>query len=215
MAHAAAAVSAGQLPDEWFVSILNDRWRLGACLRSQQVRDALLGDAAQTESQAQAVREDIIQNTLSPAYQSALRVLERQANDFLDDREGINHVDRQKFLALRPRLHQYAVTQHKALLWSLGHSDFDPIKGRDVAAEWADYVGYACGGRGDRIFSQRVTTPLGEWFGALIDDTEEYLITLLADDVLPVMNRTLRAVALEAEELPAQTRVNSAGGNIS
>jgi hypothetical protein len=206
--HAAAAVSLGRLSNGWFQDLLNDRWIVAACLDSQSKRENLVNNPPGPDG-ALSIRFDLIQEDLSPAFQQALSDVRRRATDYTEN-QGVSDVDRQRFLGLRPRLHERAVEQHAALRWAFGDGDHDPITSREDAIEWADYVGYACPGTLPRAWVNRVASPVGEWMGPLIEDRSHYLISMLASDVLPAMCQSLRAAAEESSEMP-ETEPSSGG----
>jgi len=213
--HAAAAVAVGQVPDGWFGDLVNDRWTVAACLADESKRVGLCGRNSPDDEQAASVRMDIIQNTLSPAFQSALGTVRERAGDVTTDRDGVKHMDRQRFLALRPRLHQVAVAQHKALRQAFGAGDWDPLDSREAVIEWCDYVGYSCAGFLERDFTTRVASPMGQWWGSLTEDRGAELESLLAAEVLPAMNAALRVSGAESDEMAARSHFDSDGGNIS
>lgn len=214
LTHVASAVSAGHVPNAWFKDVLNDRWTVAACLADEEARKSLCAHPP-SESEAMSKRTDIIQKTLSPSFDSALTNLRQHAADFIDEDDGIDHVDRQRFLALRPRLHQFAVKQHTALRWAFGDAeDHDPIQTRADALEWANKVSAGCG-RYLTGFASEVANPVKNWWPALMLDGDQYLVTLLAERVLPAMNQLLRTAAFEADELPTRPAPAAGGGNIS
>lgn len=213
--HATAAVSVGQVPDGWFADLINDPWVVAACLADETHREHLCGDQAPNDETAQSVRMDIIQDTLSPAFQSALGFIRRQTADYTDDKEGIRHIDKQRYLALRPRLHELAVAQHKAIRKAFGAGGYEPLGSREAVVDWADYVGYSCAGVLPADFTRTVASPLGEWWFALTQGRGATLESILAAEILPAMNQALRTAASEAEELPARNIGNESGGNIS
>lgn len=210
-AHGAAAVSVGEVPDDWFSSLINDQWTVAACLSDPSDRRRLCGDAAPSASQARSRRTEIIRGTLSPAFGKALERVRTHAGDYVEDAQGIKHTDKQRFLALRPRLHQVAVEQHRALLEPFGVGEERPHD-RASVVEWADTVAYACaGGSLPSNWPRAVSMPSGEWCDALLNGRSSVLESNLAADVLPAMNEALRTAAKEADELAA--RRGGGGGN--
>ena len=202
--HVAAAISVGRVPDEWFSRLINDQWTFAACLDSHAKRERLCGNTAPTPSEARTERTRIIQDVLSPAFQKAVDVIRAQSGDFTDEQDGVRHVDRQKFIAMRPRLHQRVVDQHKALREPFGDSG---VRSQADAVEWADEVAYAASGHLPRDFTSRVCNPMSQWWTALANEQTAVLDSMLAEDVLPAWSN--------AEELASGTVESSSGGNLS
>jgi len=150
---------------------------------------------------AKGERTRIIQDDLSPAFQRALRVLRRQATDYTES-DGVADIDRQKYLALRPRLHERAVNQHSALRWAFGDGRHDPIQSREEAIEWLDKVAATCPDSKNDEWVQQSISPLGDWWSSLTSDRGAWLESQLAAKVLPAMNVSLRQAALEGSEMP-------------
>lgn len=213
--HAAAATSTGHVPDGWFSDLLNDRWVVAGCLNDPDRRAALCGDRSPDAAAVESVRLDIVQDVLSPGFQTALSSVRRRAMDHTDDGQGVKNTDKQRFLAMRPRLHQIAVAQHKALRQAFGLGDWEPLSSREDVIEWSDYCGYAAAGFLSREFTSRVASPLGEWWGSLTNDRGGELVSLLAAEVLPRFNAALRVSAAESDEMASRARFDSEGGNIS
>lgn len=213
-AHACAVVAVGRVPNQWFPDLVNDRWTVAACLRDQDDREQLT-DSAPNEERARSVRMDIISETLSPAFQSALAELRNHAGDYVEESGGLSHVERQRHIALRPRLSQLAEEQHTALQWPFGMGERDPLTSRADVIEWADYVGYSCAGGLANDWAQRVASPLGEWWGPLTDGRDAMLETLLAAEILPEMCRALRRAGRDSEEMGEPRPIEGGNGGIS
>lgn len=199
--HAAAAVSMGHVPPDFAVSLVNNRWRVAACLKHQEQRDALC-EYPPSERDAHGERQDVVEEILAPGFQAALRSVSRMAADYTDTEDGVENVEKQRFIAMRPRLHQHAVSQHEALCWAMGRTDRDPLTDRDSIQNWVDYCGYSCAGRLPTPVAREATSPYSDWWGALLDNESEHLTTLLAMDVLPAMIQGQRSVASDSEENP-------------
>jgi len=210
--HVAAAISVGRVPDEWFSHLINDQWTVAACLDSHAKRERLCGDTAPSPEEARTERTRIIQDVLSPAFQKAVDVIRAQSNDFTDDQDGVRHTDRQRFIAMRPRLHQRVVDQHRALREPFGESG---VRSRADAVEWADEVAYAASGHLPRDFTAKVVNPMSQWWTALANEQTTVLDSMLAEDVLPAWNSALRTASSNAEELPSGGVAGSSGGNLS
>lgn len=198
--HAVATVSAGQVDDDWHRKILSDRWRTAALLSDPAARDRM-AEHPPTAEHARSERQDIVQEDLIPAFRSALGQIRKWAGDYTDTAEGINGTDRQRFIGMRPRLHQLAVVQHRVLRRALDEADdHPPIQSREDVLEWVDAVVFATSGLVSDTFVRDVTAPLGEWWRPLTQDRGTVLELLLVSDVLPPMNRALRDAAERAEE---------------
>ncbi|RLM67060.1 hypothetical protein DVK05_06050 [Halorubrum sp. Atlit-8R] len=210
--HVAAAISVGRVPDKWFSRLVNDQWTVAACLDSHEKRERLCGDTAPSPSEARTERTRIIQDVLSPAFQKAVDVIRAQSGDFTDEQDGVRHVDRQRFIAMRPRLHQRVVDQHRALREPFGEAG---VRSQADAVEWADEVAYAASGHLPRDFTAKVCNPMSQWWTALANEQTAVLDSMLAQDVLPAWNSALRTAASNAEELASGTVASSSGGNIS
>mgnify|MGYP000327284106 CR=1 FL=1 len=211
--HVAAAISVGRVPDAWFSRLINDQWTVAACLDSHEKREALCGDTAPSPSEARTERTRIIQDVLSPAFQKAVDVIRSQAGDFVDEQDGVRHVDRQRFIAMRPRLHQRVVDQHRALREPFGETG---VRSQADAVEWADEVAYAASGHLSRDFTAMVCNPMSQWWTALANEQTAVLDSMLAEDVLPAWNSALRTACANAKELASGTaNSSSSAGNIS
>ncbi len=209
--HVASAICVGRVPDTWFSELINDQWTVAACLQDETRRVDLCGETAPSDSQAQTERTRIVQDVLSPAFARAVDVIRAQSADFTDEQDGVRHTDRQRFIAMRPRLHQRVVDQHRALRKPFG----DGIQSQADAVEWADNVAYAASGALDRGFTSRVCSPMSQWWDALANERVAVLDSLLAEEVMPAWNSALRTASANAEELPSGTVDASTGGNIS
>lgn len=209
--HVASAIAVGRVPDTWFADLINDQWTVAACLKNEGDRVELCGSKAPTDSQARTERTQIVQEVLSPAFQRAVDVIRAQSADFTDEQDGVRHTDRQRFIAMRPRLHQRVVDQHRALRKPFA----DGIQSQADAVEWADNVAYAASGALDRGFTARVCSPMSQWWDALANERVAVLDSLLAQEVMPAWNSALRTASSNAEELPSGTVDSSTGGNIS
>lgn len=209
--HVAAAISVGRIPDGWFSRLINDQWTVAACLDSPSQRRQLCGETAPSPSEARTERTRIIQDILSPAFQKAVDVIRAQSNDFTDEQDGVRHTDRQRFIAMRPRLHQRVVDQHRALRAPFGEG----VRSQADAVEWADEVAYAASGHLPRDFTATVCNPMSQWWTALANEQTAVLDSMLAEDVLPAWNSALRTASSNAEELPSGRVASSSGGNLS
>lgn len=200
--HAAAAISVGHLEPSFGRRIVSDRWRVATLLKSESDRERMCANPP-SEEIARSERQSIIQADLSPRFQEALSTMRGSAADYTDD-EGVEHLDKQRFIAMRPRVHQLAVAQHETLCWALDRAERQAVQDRQSVQKWLDYAGYACAGAlPDRVF-QNALSPASDWWGALIADDKQHLISLLAEDMLGPMTDALYVAATNAEERPSK-----------
>lgn len=212
--HAVAAVSAGSVPNEWFSDAIGNRWLVACCLADEDDRERLCSRDV-PQHIAESRREDLLHETVSPAMEKGLELLRSNSRDYTEDVGGIKQTDRQRFLGMRPRLHQIAVAQHRAILEALGHRN-GGLNDRREVADWADYVVYACGGFTPDRFSARVTAPMGQWYSDLVSPGGSVVVEfLLAEEMLPAANQALRAAVREGEELAARRAPSNSDGGIS
>ena len=195
--HAVAALSFGNVDDDWFLNLLSDRFRVGALLANPEQREALC-EHPPSESQAEFVRDSIQQATLSEAFRASRAQIRASAADFTDGDGGAGNPERQRFLAMRPRLHQIAVAQHNAL-----ESAFTAFGSRRAILDWADHLDYATLGFLPEGFPSRVTSPTSDWWTVLTrDGGGAWLEMRLAESVLPACNEALRAAMETGSEEP-------------
>lgn len=193
--HAAASVAVGDLPDDWAVSVIGDRFWTAALLTDSERRERLTTHPP-TGDVAASVRGELRDKYLDPAFQRARTRLRQQSNDHDD---AVEDLDRQKYLALRPRVHQVAVRQHRVLRDAMGIGPHAPLNSRTGVRDWISRVGLACGGRTGG-WADAVRAPNSEWWKLLNGEAGMYLLVRLADELLPPMNRMLRQVSVEGTE---------------
>ena len=194
--HAVAVMSLGHIEDQWFNELLGDRYRVGALLSDQADRDDLCTHPPD-DAAAEFIRDDLQQKRLSRAFQSARAEMRAQGADFTET-EGQNDPGSQRFIAMRPRVHQIAVAQHNAL-----HQAFGGFDSRRGVLDWADYVDYATTGYLPDGFPGDVTSPMSDWWQVLTGESQgAWLESRLAETVLPAANRALRDAMLSGTEEP-------------
>lgn len=212
--HDVAACTLGRVADEWHKSILTDRWTVAALLADHRDRQSI-SDHAPGKEQVNSVRLDMYKDDLLPPCQSAIKWFWRRTTEYAGQDQNPVDPTKQKFLAMRPRLDELVSDQRRVLYWALdeetgpGEANVDhdgPITDRQDALEWADAVGYATNGAVDPDFASRVCTPTSEWWNPLLKTRGTWLQFLLADDVLPPMNLSIREAADTAAEFPAEER---------
>jgi len=199
--HAAAALSFGHVPDDWFVSLLRDRFRIAALLEDADKRDALTPHAPDAD-QAAVVRDSIQQTTLSEAFRQARADIRSSSSDHP---EGQADPEQQRFLGMRPRLHEVAVEQHDVL-----QSTFLGFDSRRAILDWADHLDYATLGFLPAGIPSRVADPTSDWWAVLRSGKGGAWLQLrLAQTVLPACNEALRAAMQSGTEQPDTHRESS------
>lgn len=200
--HALAAATLGQVDSTWLSGLFSNRWRLAAVLENHDSREAVTPHPPDDET-ARRERLRIVQDHLMPAFNQATVLLRNRAGDY-SDAGAVSDVDGQEFVAMRPRLHQRAVDQHEVLRWALDLSD-RPLTTHEDLLLWTSKLQDATDGYLPPDFADHVTAKLGRWRPALVnEDVGVWLLTQLADEVLPVMNEAL-ADAAERSNEKAQT----------
>lgn len=202
--HDVAAKTIGQIPDDWHTKFVADRWLTASMMADVEARKRV-SPKPPDASTARRQRSGIRQDDLMPAMQAAIREFRQLAGEYVEDVENPVNMGRQRFLAMRPRLDEVVGEQREALEWALGrHESRPPIADRDGALEWADQVIYATYGFIGDEFTDEVTAISSEWLPALRHPDRFSLKMLLATDILPVMNRTIRYVVRRATEASSE-----------
>ncbi|MFC3476276.1 hypothetical protein [Halobacterium litoreum] len=195
--HAVAALSFGHVPDAWFFELLSDRFRVAALLDDQNTRERMATHPP-NDSQADFVRDSIQQATLSEAFRASRADIRATAADFTDGEGGVGDPESQRFLGMRPRLHQIAVEQHRAL-----RSAFTAFQSRRAVLDWVDHLDYATLGFLPAGFPSTVTNPSSDWWAVLRQSESSVWLQLrLAQTVLPAMNEALREAMETGTEEP-------------
>lgn len=198
--HALSAATLGQANSHWLSNdVLGNRWRHAALLSDDQ-RHGVSPHPPDADT-ARSERLRIVQDHLLPAFNDATNILRDRAGDYSDGGAiDDDDVDRQEFVAMRPRLHQRASDQHAVLRWALGVSEKQLTSHEDVLL-WVSAVQDATAGYLRSDFADDATAVMGQWRSALIsDDVSVWLLTQLADDVLPVMDTSLADAAERSNE---------------
>jgi len=196
--HAVTAATLGQVNTAWFAAVFETRWELAALLADSE-RRARLSSKPPSDETAQGVRDALYQQYLLPAFGDAQTILRNRAGDY-SDVGAVEDVDRQQFVVMRPRLHQRAVDQHKVLRWAVGVSEKPLTTHQDLVA-WTSRLQDATDGYLPPGFADKVTARLGVWRHALLgEEVGCWLLSLLARDVLPVMQEALADAAERSNE---------------
>lgn len=195
--HAVATLSFGHVPDEWFLELLSDRFRVSALLASAATRERMATHPP-AEEEADFVRDNIQQETLSEAFRASRADIRASSADFTDGDGSVGDPERQRFLGMRPRLHQIAVEQHQAL-----RTAFTGFESRRAVLDWVDHVDFATLGFLPEGFPSTVTDPSSDWWAVLRQSESSVWLQLrLADTVLPAMNEALREAMETGTEEP-------------
>lgn len=201
--HAVAVLSLGYVDDDWFGDLLGDRYHVGALLGDKDDREALCGSPPD-ESSVEFLRDQLQQDALAPAFQRAREEIRSSGGDFTDS-ANIADPERQRFIAMRPRLHQIAVAQHRAI-----REAFTVFESRREVLDWADHLDYATLGYLPADFPQEVAAPTSDWWFVLThEDRDVWLELRIAETVLPAANKALRDAMRSGTEEPSTK--NNAG----
>jgi hypothetical protein len=196
--HAVSTATLGHVDSEWLPTVVTNRWQLATMLADADRREAITPNPPSPET-AQSERLRVFQYHLLPAFNDAQSILRNRAGDY-SDQGPVEDVDRQQFVAMRPRLHQRAVDQHAVLKWAVGLDD-RPLTTHEDLLLWVSDLQDATDGFLPEGFADRVTARLGHWWDALLSEAVGcWLLSLLAQDVLPVMNEALADAAERSNE---------------
>lgn len=214
-----AKYTIGRVDGRWYYDLLGDRWK-AAMLLNESAREGIV---EHPPDDPMSVRLDIYQDTLLPASRAAVSYLRTQAQDHTEDARQPLDGEEARFTALRPRVDDLASDQRRVIEWAFDtvgpdrQTDHDgPITNRADMLQWAGEVQYSTRGLLPPGFADEVVSPASRWWGPLLDAGGAWLQLLVADELLPVMNRAIRHAAQHGEELAAERnrQVNS-GGSIS
>lgn len=206
--HKASVRTLGQLPDEWAAEILSDRYRLAAMLDDQRVRDRTTKHAPDDE-RARRERRMLADDELLRASRSAMQLLGQQAEEYIEtDEQGSGIEGDQRWLAMRPGLHDLAARQRGSIRRVLGLDDAYPggLTGYEDVSEWVRGVIRATKGVDGGISTSAVWDLY--WRNALTGPVDSASMhALIAEDVLSVMNRSIRETATAAREAVEEEKV--------
>lgn len=204
--HAVSAATLGQVETEWLSAVVTNRWQLATLLADADRRKEITSSPPSPEL-ARAERLRTFQDPVLPAFNDAAKILRNRAGDYSDN-GPVEDVDRQEFVAMRPRLHQRAIDQHDVLRWAVRYAD-RPLATHEDVLLWASNLQDATDGYLPQGFVDCVTARFGVWRDALLSEGVGcWLLSLLAEQVLPVMNEALADTAErsnEREQTPPRT----------
>jgi hypothetical protein len=196
--HAASAVSLGYVDDEWVSSVVGDWWLVAGLLDDADRRQAL---TEHPPARPAMVRERQLREHLLPAFNSAVAFLRANAETHAEQDVERAGQRRQRFLAMRPRVHQVAVAQHRLLRRALGAPEADPIATQQDLTDWARAVVQVTTGAVSSEWLRTVTRPTSLWATLLTGDSgRAMLYALVASDLLPAMNAALHDAAQRGSE---------------
>lgn len=195
--HAAGAVSLGYVDNGWFPRVMGDWWTVAGFVTDPELRDDL---ATHPPANPSSIREQHIQQELLPAFNSAIGLFRMKANEY-EEHQAPESSDDQRWLAMRPRLHQVAVAQHRVLRSALGADDADDLEDRQDVTDWARTVIQTTTGTVSSEWLKRVTKPTGAWFDLLTGDVgQAVLLSMVAEELMPSMNAALNEAAQRGNE---------------
>lgn len=195
--HKASARTLGRVPDDWAVDVLSSRYRTGALLIDDREVDHSL-----SEFERSLVRDD----TLMDACSRSMRFMSQTAAQYDGDGgDGENGRPRQfgeqKWLAMRPALHELVQRQRTALERVLGLAPDNPngLESHNEISSWVRTVIQASRGIDGGLSHDAVWSDW--WRQVLLDDPRHVDLHLsLAEDVLTTFNAALREEATAANE---------------
>jgi hypothetical protein len=202
----------GQVPDDWFANLVGTRYKTAAMLADEKAREGVSSAAADAE-RAAVERGVLADDTLVEACRQGMRVLSRQANEYIDGKEQVDP-SAQSWLAMRPAVDDLAQRQRRVLRRALELDGQLPIDSRAAVREWVRDAVRATkgsdGGLGERVLWSPSST---YWMRSLRGDpTAATLHLLLADEYLSVANAALRTAAAAAGEQVAEERESHDAG---
>ncbi|WP_162562349.1 hypothetical protein [Salinigranum rubrum] len=201
--HKAHVRTLGQLPDSWSRELLGDRYRVAALLDDDCERGRAT-KYAPDDQRARRERQMIGDDQLLTACRDAMQLLGEFAQEHPDD-ESIDGP--QRYLAMRPALDDLVRRQRGSLKRVLGR-DGNPggLQSHDEISSWVRGVIRSTKGV-DGGISRSAMWDLF-WRSALLGDpSSPSLHLLLAEDVISVMNRSIRETATASREAVEEDRV--------
>jgi len=197
--HKVSARTLGMADDQLALDVLRNRYRLAAMLEDPRAR-ARLSSNAPDDDRARRERKMLANDELLEACRDAMQFLGRHADEHVGGYAG-EDLGPQRYLAMRPALHDTVSRQRGAIKRVLGRDDSYPRgleSGRDVE-RWVRGVIRSVKGS-DAGISQAATWDLSWRTTLTADPTSPTLHLHLADRVLPIMNRTIRESATGSRE---------------
>lgn len=197
----------GRIPDAWFAQV---------ALRPDLL-DMLTG-----ESREAALQRAMLADTrLFPVCHDAYKRLRKSAREYVnaedapDARDATENPEAQKFVAMRPSLHDLDRTQQRVI-----QDGLTGFKTREDLREWAHTVVEASEGLIPReyaahcAYSPTKAKALLSQFNGDHPDRQAQVAreTLLAEDILPRFNAGVRDLLDIADEAPQEERMQYAGG---
>jgi hypothetical protein len=205
--HKASVRTLGHVPDGWASRILTNRYETAALLDDVRRREALT-ERAPDDADARTQRMLLGDDELLDACRDGMKLLGEQAEEYLDDELDGTDVSLQRYLAMRPGVEDVVTRQRAALQRVLGrHDDVGPdgLETREDVRSWTRGVVRATKGV-DGGISRRSSFDL--WWRQLLTGPVDSptLHIHLAEEVLSVMNRSIRQTATASREAVAEDR---------
>jgi len=191
--HKCAIHTIGEIPDGWFARVMTERYKRAALLADESDRKAL-GKNAPDASLAKLEREMIDDRILTPAMNDAVRVLDKQANEYGDKGAQVDPSS-QLYPALRPGLLDLQTRQKTALKQALGRADDpDGLTCMSDVRSWRDSVARATRGKW--------LPEMDLWTRSIMtgDTDSATLHHYLGRNFLPAANAAIRETASSSEE---------------
>lgn len=194
--HKASARTLGRVDDDWSVRVL----------RSRHQTAALLGetDSAQVEDLETLERRLQRDDKLLEACSVSMRIMAQSSTQYADESGGSTDLGEQRWLAMRPALHELVQRQRTALKKVLGRHPEKPrgLRNHEDLSTWVRSVLQASRGIDGGLSHDAIWS---RWWRMLTIDEEAHfedasLHLELADSVLRVFNAALREEAATAEE---------------
>lgn len=203
--HKASARTLGRVPDEWPVTILSSRYRAGALLVDESEVNRSLSNL-----ERRLIRDD----TLMDACGRSMRFMSQTAAQYdggggdSEDGRRSREFGNQRWLAMRPALHELVQRQRTVLERALGLDPKYPdgLESHDDLARWVRTVIQASRGIDGGLSHDAIWSDW--WRQVLLDDpTAVDLHLSLAEDVLTVFNAAIREEATAANESADEERM--------
>lgn len=205
--HKVSARTLGMTSDDLARRVLTNRYQLAAMLEDPRDRRRLSPKAPDPE-RARRERMILANDEILEAARDAMAYLGNHADEHVESTDN-GDLGPQRYLAMRPALHDTVSRQRAALKRVLGRSDEYPSgleSGRDVE-RWVRAVIRAVKGA-DGGISHQATWDLYLQNVLTGSPQSPSLHLELADRVLPIMNRSIREAATGTRESVDEEREN-------
>lgn len=203
----ASKYTLGYLDDDFGRRLLTDPYR---------VNKLTTGDTATEEDRAaEVVAQDIVEDDLAPAFNSARAFIRTKAQDHDEDIDA----SKQEHTALIPRVDVVAAAQRKAVECALDYDGVTnhtgPVDCRADVSDWVTQVGFATTGFVPDGVIDDVSSIGSRWRRQLVRSRGVMLRVLIARDLLPPMNMAINDAAKTGMEQNNRQNTSTTGGSIS